>query len=1116
MKKFNVETVELKGSNIVEASAGTGKTFSLAILALRLIIEKEIPISKILMVTFTNAAVAELESRIREFVRLAYKYANGNVIDDDYKIITKIIEENKNKYDVKNRLYKAIRELQNTSILTIHSFCQETLTEFAFETNQIYGAETIEDTSDVVIDEVNEYWRKRIANKDIQFLSLFKNFGIKIGSDAYPRLSNGFIRKLVQEVLNGKIFKGKQECDEDKIFSLIKNLEFEFSKIKDLIESKIGILYFKQDKADKILCELQGLSFHEIYKYIKNKRTSNVMENVFGSLYFLMDKIEERKLYLLNCIYAEIEKISRENISKYIKENNLITYDDLIKNVHTAVIKNNLDLNKELRNKYQAVFIDEFQDTDKLQYEIFDNVFHNHSILFYIGDPKQSIYAWRKADLNVYFKAKTKVGLKRAFTMTTNYRSSDNYVKAMNKFFMPTPKFNTFNFGANGIKYDSVDANRKASTLKINKQKRTPICIYENYENLGEIREDAGDLIRVLLTKSKLDNKEILPKNIGVLVRTGRQATEIKNELQKYSIPAITVDDKKIFESNEARDLLYVLETTSEISWKGINKALLTSFTNFKSQDILKLNDIDEVSKFKIYNKIWIDKGIYSMMLNFISDYNVKSNILDNNNENGERIISNLFQLIEVLQKVESENRYSPKELTNFLNRRINGLKDDSDEYTQRIESDEDAVTIMTIHRSKGLEFDIVIAPYLDFKVEEKFGFSTYRETNDDYCFVVNGQLGKKLSIWEEQQEQENRRLLYVAITRARYNCFIFKEKEPKKKNPDKFKSTMSPFYNELELKKDKLIDYICFSDYETVAGQYKNDSLKIKDYKSVELPKIELTDKYWKKMSFSYLSAEHKYYPKETKNKSYENEKYNQFIFKDLPKGALLGSMLHNIFEFIDFTNDDKWGSIVDISLRQFLPNYIGSDKFRDKLEQMIVEVLKSTIKIDNESFKLEDVKLEKRRSEFEFDINVSQFELNILQDGINELLPNNYEVKTKYNEQLEGILNGFIDLFFEHNGKYYILDWKSNFLGDTIEDYNNEKLVQAMNENNYHLQYLLYTLAIKKYLESKLQNFDYEKHFGGAIYVFLRGVRENEETGLFVDKPSLELIDEIENIIV
>ncbi len=230
--------------------------------------------------------------------------------------------------------------------------------------------------------------------------------------------------------------------------------------------------------------------------------------------------------------------------------------------------------------------------------------------------------------------------------------------------------------------------------------------------------------------------------------------------------------------------------------------------------------------------------------------------------------------------------------------------------------------------------------------------------------------------------------------------------------------------------------------------------------------------------------------------------------IFNQLSKGDKTGNLLHYIFENINYTNNEHWSKIIDAAILRFAPNQ--KKLYAKMLHSLIENTLSTKIDLADTSFKLLDIDYSKRIHEFEFDFPVTKFSSSDLE----KLSDENIQVNVKTVSNLEGIMNGKIDLFFEHGGKYYILDWKSNYLGDTIEDYSPAALANAMNESNYHLQYLIYALAVKKYLTSRVPAFDYERDFGGVIYVFMRGVRKGSSSGIFLGKPSLEKMSLLEGI--
>lgn len=457
VKQFVAEDVLLQGSNLIEASAGTGKTYSIAILALRLVMEKNIPIQEILMVTFTKAAVAELETRVRLFIRLAHMACVGQKIED--KKINDLVLESIGHFqrpEVERRLKTAILFLDETAINTIHGFCQRTLNEYAFETNQIFGSgATSEAELNLVLEaSVNQFWRKEITRLEIELLR---------------HLEAGFkredLKQFAKNVLGGQVLVQLEPYEPDflelnKQKELVAVLtEFE-AAIEAVINQAKGYLDANYtDLMDKVLADNNAKKNYpelldnpdELFKEVLKNREIKYIKKIFGDLLDILDQaVEPQKelQYEVDVFANKLQQFALEQIVKEVKElkerNSFLTFDDMIQKLHEAVVvKSHLSLRDALRIKYKAVFIDEFQDTDKMQYEIFSHLFSEApSILFFIGDPKQSIYAWRKADINTYFSAKKMV--KNVYGMNTNFRSSDAIVAAQNAFFKPKSDFDTF------------------------------------------------------------------------------------------------------------------------------------------------------------------------------------------------------------------------------------------------------------------------------------------------------------------------------------------------------------------------------------------------------------------------------------------------------------------------------------------------------------------------------------------------------------------------------------------------------------------------------------------------------------------------------------------------
>ncbi len=1124
-KPFDARLVNLAGSNLIEASAGTGKTYSIAILVLRLVIEKRLSIKEILMVTFTKAAVAELEERIRLFIRKAYKVSLGEEVDDTTisGLVMGRIKQS-SKTEVQEQLKEALLFLDETAVLTIHSFCQLTLTEFAFETNQLFGAETMQDTTVILQDEVNRFWRENITTIPASLL--------KYLVAAKPPLTRENIKQVVQEHLNGKQYFNYQKnkdysyCEEDhqKILNELREIDIEEEKLrKELYD------YIKNNEQDiraKSLANTHARKarFHEFKSVeqlvtdIINKKKVGYIQTVFADIVprcndceKLAQDIKTRVQQVINDINCQAINVVSEGLEEYKHRNNLLSFDDMIVNLHRALMeKDPHKLVGALQAKYKAVFVDEFQDTDRLQYEIFQKAFGSDTTLFLIGDPKQSIYAWRKADIFTYFKAKNDV--QHRYTMNQNFRSAKELITAMNVFFEPQPGFDTFFFqnSEDAIRYREVQSpepNTKGELI-YGRKKVAPITI-TTVPRKEELCEAVAQQIIQLLSDDGFkitrngEERRITPSDIGILVRTKGQGRDLKSSLARYCIPAITIDDSKVLKSAEATWLLYVLEAMTDISRQTINRALLSPFTGYKAADILGLNDEITIALFRKYRNYWQNDGVFTALMEFVGDFDVRAVLLRANTESGERIIANLFQLIEVVHKVQTNKQFSPLELISWLRRGIEGMETEGDEYEQRVESDEEAVKIVTIHKSKGLEYNIVFAPFLDLVDNNFVSMYSYRDpVSGEYISVEKDNISEDQLEWVRMQnEQENRRLVYVSLTRAVYKCYVHHCTSNHYKN-----STLSIFLHALNNADEQLISNEEATEPEK-DYRYRQDEVFKRVDRNVEV-NFQLEHSNWTKMSYSMLAQKGEITSR-PRSKGHD-DKYDHFMFSQLVRGNKTGNLLHYIFEHVHFSSEHNWNYVIESALKQQLPKH--KEQYSPMLYQMLQHTLQVPLQVNGDTFKLAEVSNDERIHEFEFDFPVPVYEPDLL----NKLTADDIEVRVSWDKPLEGIVNGKMDLFFGCRGKYYILDWKSNYLGDTLADYAPDALARAMNENNYHLQYLLYTFAAIKYLGSRMTDFRYEEHFGGIIYLFVRGVRQNGQTGIYVNRPTLHQMETLKEIMV
>ena len=1165
---FNSFTVDLTGSNLIEASAGTGKTYSMAVLALRLILEKEITIDQILMVTFTKDATAEMKLRVRQFIREALQAAREiktgqQIFEGLDKQIVSLVRRQANTEAAIQRLQDALVQFDKAAIFTIHGFCARILGEYAFDSGKMFKAKTLDpaDFNIYIEDAFNDCWRSEVTILDVSLLELCYRFGFE-KSRVFSLVKDAVAGKKIylSNLLPGESYRAHlsriivqintlTEPNTDTMEMYAASEKMYQSILADIINHKeawveTALSHTKKDVREKIpdlLSKPEVVIFKEFKKSTRPAYISNILPEDFK------DKIEQ-----LKTIEKEIKKTEGEQNQFIADAKNLIpalisilakiiyldletrlteiketageaTYDDLITGLHEVTCctdhtrrDQSVNLIQVLQKKYKAVFIDEFQDTDRQQFEIFQTVFgvSRAHLLFYIGDPKQSIYAFRKADLETYFQAAELVD--HVWRMNTNYRSTADYVEAMNEFFQPTANLEVFK--SKKMTYHKVDTPSDARTgyLEYENNPLNPLRII-CCGNKASIASRTVQLVMQLLHnpafKIKIKNNSpcsIQAGQIGILIRNKSEGKALQERLSKMGIAAITISDTKIFETPEAIDLYYVLIGVDEVQKGSVNRALLTKIAGIS---FVKLNQLDTeklVQQFRGYQDEWKSHGIYSMLRHFLSDVKAIQRKQEGKLENADRVLSNTIQLMEMLHEAESENKYNPEELISWLKKGIDGEKFSEDEYLQRIESDDAAVKIVTMHSCKGLEYDVVIAPYLDMTNSTKKNTKQLR-MQDGY-YVAEKQILTKADDDEakEQTDQENLRLLYVAMTRARYHCYVMSGSSIE---GSKNIQTSLSHLRTLILENAGAIKRIRFLGEENTKSAIKNCALfennpppelgvftgrKKQTEKTIQLfaqlPSIHLPDKYWQKTSYSKLNIKQDLLLLTHADPS--EDAYDQFVFKKMRKGAQTGNFLHDVFEHMDFTNPDSWKYPIRAALNRYPGTGVKMDDHHQQMHQLLEHVTDALLPAGNHpSFSLHTIPRASRLNELEFDLPLSTIDWKIVPKMLDG---NNIPIRINREATITGgILNGKVDLFFEKDGQYYILDWKSNHLGNRPEDYTVNAMATAMEENNYYLQYYLYCLALYRYLQTRISNFDYEKQFGGVYYLFVRGMRKEHANG-------------------
>lgn len=1144
---FDVVKVPLLGKNLVEASAGTGKTYSIAILVLRMIVEKEVDISQQLIVTFTNFAVAELQERIRHFLKQAYDIANRSeeedkkVAQNDDPIIRTICLESKvAKAILKDKLRAAMLTVDEASILTIHGFCQQMLHSFAFETQQNFEATLQNDVSDFINEISNEFWRKELSTLPVGLFDVNELVTIKTTLQYLLKQQLGKVPTIFPEeiklahYLENSIenLQGAQANKKANFDNIIESINIQ----KETIVADLNKSNYAKNKYSALINNpkifiaeaAKVFSKPESIPGYYNKFTSTVWHEIKDYLQ-QNETVEKLKKLVAFALFNKAIENYYPQLETSIQNAGILTFDAIILKLHEAiVIKDNKNLRNLIRAKYPVVFIDEFQDTDVIQFQLFDKLFFSEkgteeiaTTLFLIGDPKQSIYAFRNADIDSYLSAATKVDTQ--YSMDTNFRSSKHMIDAANSFFEASGS-QVFGFDEqeqSKIIYQRVLTNDHSKQLLQHGQAVKETLILCNNANKDLSKDDICNTISYLLNPTngfafdtgKGVTKAIEPQDIAVLTGSRADGKMIKEALHKHNIPAVNIDENTVLHSAEARDISLILKAMLSPSIQNVKAALYLTFINKIHQlatnnliPIQIINEIDALALFNNYSELANQHSVYQAMAKLLSDFSVQQ--IFSKNYSTKRSLANILQLTELLHQQQYRRGWSATELAAWLRKAQTSTSVKGDEYLMQIESDELAVNILTIHKSKGLEFPIVIT----------YGLNRSAKIKDRDFYEIKTDNGTKQIIPREllteameaslakAEDQENRRLIYVAITRAVYQCYLFYSDGGKKKDgTTALNELIAPLNEGNGILKT-------FSPPVTEHSFSWEQELPITTATNVDIQRLENSKSSWALLSFSSLAIEHEYEPKLSQSTT---EQYDQFIFNQLPRGAEAGTKLHELFEKIDFTTD--FSNIAALApyekrnLELFNKNDAkNATDFTSMVGQMLHHVMNASITIEEGVINLSQISQQQKLHELEFEFPLNQ---RHVADKLIPLL-GQYDagIQDRYHS-LSGMMTGYIDLLFEYNGKYYILDWKSNYLGFSLKDYQGEHLKAAMQQNQYNLQYLIYTLAIHKFLRQRLgKAYDYEQNFGGVIYIFIRGARAKSNSGIFTDKPSIAYIEALE----
>lgn len=1188
MQPLNPASINLSGLNLIEASAGTGKTWTITALYILLILKRRIQPENILVVTYTRAATAELRERIRNRISATLElYISGREPADE---LEQFLVNDDSSLTAENRrlLARALYSFDNAAIFTIHGFCQRSLLENAFESGSLLDSEMASDQSALVGQICDDFWRATIMTGQEEFLRQLIARGYTPASLASPfrgHFQNPFLEiipdgeeldlgpiaanaRALQAQLAGIWKKERREITGQLEQGQLKQTAYKPQQIE------AAALKMDQWLQGNRLDAPDGLSLFTPDKIEKNmKKDSRQPDHLFfklwGGLEQAVARLEQSFHQTLISCQRQLHGYLQQELHKRKQAMNLKHFDDLLLEMYTAMEADNGGLAKTLRNRYQAALIDEFQDTDPLQWRILArlagidaspaNAGREEYPLFLIGDPKQAIYSFRGADIHAYIAAAQASSPERRWTLDTNRRSSKALVAAVNTLFKsenpfinPQIAFHPVGSGRSDRHQLLQDGQPVTSPLRFRVLNRDGLekTAVKGLAHLAIAEDTAATITGLLNDRLEIITKDgirrrLRPEDIAVLVRTHQQSQMIQNSLNRLAIPSVQHGSATIFESREAREILCILRAAANPAHGAmVREALLTGLIGMNANQLHDLQNNpsawdDWLTRFKDLNQAANSGGVIALGAQLLGECGVRGNALSR--PNGDRILTNLLHCLELIHQAERENSLPLDACISWLQRQISANQGD-DACLLRLETDENAVSISTIHASKGLEYPVVFLPFSGDVASKNSPAPIFHGKDGRLtCDLGSDQIELHQETAREEALEEAARLFYVAATRAEFLCFISwgcingYHESPLARLLHNGRGCDSKSFT-------KLADSDLMDDIKTLAEQARQEygleaiACSFIPARRAEKPVRTVSsdtpealvcrelknplNSSWRISSFTSISGvrerHHQNDDSQTSNVERPGEPSlagNGMSIFDFPRGAEAGNCLHELFERLDFStpinkrNEDEIGACLE--------RYGYNQQWLETVKKMLGNVCNAQLLPDQAAFSLSRLQPGKWQTELEFYLPLGLLNENRLQESFAGILdPSRHgrfseELKKLRFQESCGMLHGFIDMLFEHDGRFYIIDWKSNHLGFRNEDYGTQQMLNAMVEHAYILQYHIYTLALDRLLRQRIAGYDYSSHFGGILYLFIRGVDDNAPgCGIFHDRPEEEFI--------
>ena len=1177
---FDPRTMPLDGLRLIEASAGTGKTFSLAGLYLRLLVEQRLTVREILVMTFTRAATQELRERIRARLVAAARIATDPAIanpehPEDALTLDILAASDEERPALARRLRDAAARMDEATISTIHGFAQQAAADNAFDGGLPFDrGEQVDDTA-LFRETAADYWRSQTigepAARANAFLQLWGSPEALFDA-LRPALQQPHVTLAGPDTATIQArtddLRQRWQTEGDALRELLLQAEAEDALLKSgdlhkaveahggmdavltlldhgIAGTAVGYAALPGWLAD--FGDAAGVRRH-IKKAPADKWCQPHTLPLTGELAAL------QPLGRLAALRDALETVRTESLRRK-RDRRQFSFADMIEALHDAITDpdGGDHLAAALHETWPWALVDEFQDTDPLQYAILQRIYRGRDRggLLMIGDPKQAIYAFRGGDVFAYLDAARDAD--GCYHLDTNFRSTGDVLRAVQTVF-ETPGDDAFLIP--GIRFQAVEAGRRDGdrVISVHGDPLPAMTVWPfdaSSDNKGDteaaLLEAAVTRIHALLdtpatvTTDSGDAAPVRPRDIAVLVNTNQQATAAQQALSRRGIAAVCLHQASVFTSDEALDVLRVLQAAATpADESSLRAALTTPLFGYVLGELIALTEDESawqtvVERFQAAHERWHRHGVLAMLQPLLQAAAPRLLTLDD----GERRMTNYLQLGELLQNAAGET-FGMNGLIQWLDdARNNPERSETGEAEQlRLESDDALVRIATVHKVKGLQYRIVFLPFAPFlgatgnpdKPPRSFHDDQHRACLD---YGVADAAGRAI----RERRAEAIRLLYVALTRAEQACYLpwgaatgvengalaWLLHGPDGAAPDQWsRARKAPDWVGAETVQSRLGELAG-----RAGGAIAVEPLPEPMPAGQRLPlppppeggprrDAIMPRPDWSVYSFSRLvsGSRHTTNTAGADDETPDPERPQPAPRRIELRGPQFGTAIHDMLEAMDFA---AWPQPDDAAVsahHDWMAGHLRNAgvalpqrpaPLLDAIGGMLSHTAHAPLPGTGPLAAIPDTQ---QRREMEFFLGLSGSRVAAVIDrltaaGYATALPADRRAQT-----LRGLMHGFIDLIVAVDGRYYIIDYKTNDLGAEAGAYQPDGLQTAVRHGHYDLQYLIYTLALHRHLARSLPGYDPAEHLGGVHYLFVRGMTGEDAAGVFTDHPPADLI--------